>query len=243
MPISLASRPAQFAALLSAAVGAPYVYYNGVGGNGNVPTHALEQTGVLTGYASGIQGSPSATSNPYGSPAYTPSTLVAVTNPAIRDLRHFARFDVTPGWVTGTFPRVTTVLSNVQMDGLRVPVVTGTAPSDFAGTVDYYFDRNQQLRRILLQGYCGDPTNLTAILLQSYNLKVEPSLGGHLYTSRWNNRVTSLAMIQPAPVVYANDAYRKYTVFIELNQPSMEYGLSEQSEEILKNSWQNLRWQ
>ncbi len=172
-----------------------------------------------------------------------PATAVQVTNPTIRDIRQFVRFDITPGWVTGTFPRVSTVLSNVQMDGLRVPVVTGTSAGDFAGTVDFYFDRMQQPRRIILEGHCGDPSNLARMLLEFYGLQPEPALGGHLYVSRWNNRVTSLAMFQPAPIVHANDPYRKFEVFIEVNQPSLEYGLSEKSEQLLRQAWQNLRWQ
>lgn len=223
MPLRINSRPVQLAALLGASFGGPYAYYN-LGATNQKPavTSQFDAQGRLISAS---------------------SESLPVTNSTIRDIRQFARFDITPGWVTNNFPRVSTVLANVQMDGLRVPVVTGTGPTDFAGTVDYYFDRVQQVRRIVLEGYCGDPSNLASILLQSYGLQSEPSLGGHLYVARWNNRVTSLALFQPAPVVTANDAFRKFSIYIELNQPSAEYGLSEKSEQILQNSWQNLRWQ
>jgi len=223
MPIPITSRPAQLAALLAASFGGPYAYYNL--GPSNQPVEANTRFDAQ------------------GRLISTSSAPVQITNPAIRDLRQFVRFDVTPGWVTSNFPRVSTVLANVQMDGLRVPVVTGTGSTDFAGTVDYYFDRVQQVRRIVLEGYCGDPAGLSATLLQFYGLQPEPSLGGHLYVSRWNNRVTSLSMFQPAPIMTANDPYSRFSVYIELNQPSAEYGLSEKSEQILQNSWQNLRWQ
>lgn len=223
MPLPIISRPAQIATLLAASVGGPYAYFNL--GTGNQAPEARSQF------------------DPQGRLISTSSEPVLVTNSSIRDLRQFARFDVTPGWVTGNFPRVSTVLSNVQMDGLRVPVVTGTGPTSFAGTADYYFDRVQQVRRIVLEGFCGDPSELASILLQSYGLQAEPTLGGHLYVSRWNNRVTSLALFQPAPILSSNDALRKFSVYIELNQPSAEYGLSEKSEQILQSCWQNLRWQ
>jgi hypothetical protein len=222
MPLPLTSRPAQLAALLTAGFGVPYAYHNftpansGQGDRANVPA--------------AIQG-------------FDPSTSpVAITNPMIRDLRQFVRFDITPAWVTSSFPRVSTVLSNVQMDGLRVAVVTGTSTTDFAGTVDYYFDRTQRIRRICLSGNCGDPTMLAAMMTQYFGLTVEPSLGGNLFLSRWNNRVTSLASFQPAPVVYAQDNYSKYAVYIEINQPSDDYGLSETAEQTLQSAWQNLRW-
>ncbi len=243
MAISLTSRPAQLAALLVAGLGGPYAYYNG----SELTSTVLPKT-FLTSAASNAdqnlrpwsQGQPGQYSgtDPLGNPA----SVTPLTNPGIRDFRQFLRFDISPGWVTATFPRVTTVLSNVQMDGLRVPVVTGTSVTDFAGTADYYFDRNQQIRRIILQGACGDPSVVASMLLENYGLKNEPSLGGHLYTGRWNNRITSVALIQPAPIVYANDNYHKFSLFIEINQPSLEYGLSEQAEQLLQQSWQNLRW-
>ncbi len=228
LPIN--SRTAQVAGLLAASFGVPYAYHN-LGTHSNPGPSATSSNTMWGGKLVSTQSSPTAFEN------------VAVTNPTLRDLRQFVRFDITPGWVTNTFPRVGTVLSNVQMDGLRAPVVTGTSATDFAGTVDFYFDRMQQPRRIILQGHCGDPSVLASLLLQSYNLQPEPALGGHLYVNRWNNRVTSVAMFQPAPIIYAQDPYQKFSVFIEVNQPSMEYGLSETAEQILRNSWQNLRWQ
>ncbi len=189
LPLPINSRTAQVAAIVAASVGVPYAYQNIQEGSqtaGNVGNASFDPT--------------------------NPATAVQVTNPTIRDIRQFVRFDITPGWVTGTFPRVSTVLSNVQMDGLRVPVVTGTSAGDFAGTVDFYFDRMQQPRRIILEGHCGDPSNLARMLLEFYGLQPEPALGGHLYVSRWTNRVTSLAMFQPAPIVHANDPYRKFEV-------------------------------
>ena len=215
------TRPAHMAVLAAAAMGGPYAYFNApglMGGGG--PAATLVSAGTA-GFAAGGP----------------------VTNAAIRDLRQFARFDVTPGWVLATFPRVSTVLGNVQMDGLRVPVVTGTGPQDFAGVVDYYFDRHRVLRRIVLQGNCGDPGRIVATLMESYGMTAEPSLGGHLYTSRWNNRVTSVAVVQPAAVVQQGDELRRYSLYVEINQPSAEYGLSEQGEHLLQTAWQNLRWQ
>ncbi len=132
----------------------------------------------------------------------------------VQDLREVLRFDVTPLWLTQRFSRVTTVLSNVQLDGMRVPLVTGTQTTDLAGTLTYYFDSRQSVRRINLHGLTGDPSQLANLMVQFYGLKPEQSLGGHLYTYRWNNQVNSVLHLSPAPIVYSGADHSKFIVFL-----------------------------
>ncbi len=106
----------------------------------------------------------------------------------VRDLREVLRFDIGPGWVAQNFARVSTVLSEFNLDGLRVPVVTGTSQADLAATITYYFDNKQQLRRINLQGLTGDPSgncNAHATILSPDSRSF---VGGHLYTTKWNSQ-------------------------------------------------------
>jgi len=161
----------------------------------------------------------------------------------VPDLREVLRFDIAPGWLPQRFARVTTVTSNVRMDGLRVPLITGTRPSDIAGSLTYFFDASKSLQRIQLHGMTGDPSQLAQLMVQYYHLQVEPSLGGQLLTTRWNNRVTSVLQIAPAPIIYAGADHSKYVLFLELNQPSNQYGLSDEASEILRNSQATQRWQ
>lgn len=160
----------------------------------------------------------------------------------VTDLREVLRFDIAPGWLPQRFARVTTVTSNVRMDGLRVPLITGTRTHDIAGSLTYFFDVNKALQRIQLHGMTGDPGQLANLMLQYYHLQVEPSLGGQLLTARWNNRITSMLQIAPAPIIYAGADHSKYILFLELNQPSNQYGLSEEASEILRNSQATQRW-
>ena len=169
-----------------------------------------------------------------------PQTAVGGGN--VSDLREVLRFDIVPGWLPQRFARVTTITSNVQMDGLRVPLITGTQSTDIAGSLTYYFDANQSLKRINLQGLSGDPTNLANLMVQYYQLKPEQSLGGQLFTARWNNRVTSVMQIAPAPIIYAGADHSKYIIFLELNQPSSQYALSDDASEILRTSQATQRW-
>ncbi len=160
----------------------------------------------------------------------------------VYDLREVLRFDIVPGWLPQRFARVSTVTSNVQMDGLRVPLITGTQPKDIAGSLTYYFDSSQTLKRINLHGLTGDPTPLANLMVQFYQLKPEQSLGGQLFTTRWNNRITSVMQISPAPIIYAGADHSKYVIFLELNQPTNQYGLSDEASEVLRNSQATQRW-
>ena len=169
-----------------------------------------------------------------------PSTSVG--GGAVTDLREVLRFDIVPGWLPKRFSRVSTVTSNVQMDGLRVPLITGTQPNDIAGSLTYYFDASQSLKRINLHGLTGDPTPLANLMVQFYQLKPEQSLGGQLFTTRWNNRITSVLHVAPAPIIYAGADHSKYILFLELNQPTNQYGLSDEASEILRTSQATQRW-
>ena len=71
------------------------------------------------------------------------------------DLREVLRFDIDPDFVYRRFARVSTVLSDLSLDGLRVPLVSGTQAYDVAGSLTYYFDINKTLRRIQMQGGNG----------------------------------------------------------------------------------------
>ena len=234
-----------------------------VTGNGQVflsssalsPNSAGTQYGAGQQYGAGPQygiTSPNGITSAYGAsvPAGNPalgSVAGTIQGPSlsggeIHDLREVVRFDITPAQVTQRFSRVTTVLSNVQMDGLRVPVVTGTLPTDIAGTLTYYFDVNKAVQRIQLHGTTGDPSLIASLMVDYYRLKPEQSLGGQLFTTRWNNRVTSVMHVTPAPVIYAGATNARFAVFLELNQPSSQYALSEEASQTLGQTQATQRW-
>jgi len=167
---------------------------------------------------------------------------ITVGGGTVNDLREVLRFDIVPGWLPQRFARVSTVTSNVQMDGLRVPLITGIQPNDIAGTLTYFFDASKSLKRIQLHGLTGDPSKLANLMVQFYQLAPEQSLGGQLFTTRWNNRITSVMQISPAPIMYAGADHSKYILFLELNQPTNQYGLSEEASEVLRTSQAAQRW-
>jgi len=160
----------------------------------------------------------------------------------VNDLRDVMRFDITPDWVLQRFSRVTTVLADTRLEGMRVPIVTGTQPDDVAGTLSYYFDGNERLQRVTLHGFTGDPKRLVSVMKTHYEMDREPSLEAGVFTKRWNGEPVHFLRMTHAPIVYADAVHQKYTVFLELNQPNLAYGISRQAELIIHADKNSGRW-
>lgn len=246
MSDSFFQKPMGVVSLIGSAIVGPYFYFGGTEAPSTAPVPSAQSSADPTAYLTGYAGQPNIAVGPtaaYSDQQY-PSQLQSpsLTNAPVSDFREVLRFDVTPAWVPQHFNRVTTVLADTRLDGLRVPFVSGTQPTDIAGSLTYFFDSQQALRRIQLIGRCGDPSILVNLMLQYYHLQAEPSLGGHLYTSRWNNRVTSVMQLTPAPVIYSHDVHSRYEIFLELNQPTVDYALTAEAEQILRNANLTQRW-
>jgi hypothetical protein len=249
----IAKRPVTGLILLASAAGGPYVLYETDAGKA-----ARNTLGGAVGASStpnGLGASPTAWGN---SPSDSLATshlnnALNATSQASRgefhlipapvtQLSEVLRFDITPGWVLQRFPRVSTVLAELQLDGLRVPLVTGSTPSDLAGTLTYYFDRYQRLQRVKLHGVTGDPNRCVAELQRYYKFQQEPALGGGLYMLKWNGQPASVLHLAPAPVIYADAPYSRFNVFLELNQAGLAYGLSDEAQQLVRQGRMADRW-
>ncbi|MEO1618850.1 MAG: DUF6690 family protein [Planctomycetota bacterium] len=160
----------------------------------------------------------------------------------IRDLREVIRFDITPDWVISRFSRVSTVLANLNLKGLRVPVVTGIHATDVAGTLTYYFDSSDRLQRLTIHGFTGDASRFSQIMTTQFGLAREAALEAGAFTKRWNGRPVHFMRLTHAPVVYSDAVHHKYTVFVELNQPNLAYGISEEARKIVESDHHTGRW-
>lgn len=160
----------------------------------------------------------------------------------IGDLREVLRFDISPDWVTAQFARVTTVLAETELEGLRVPVVTGIGPSDLAGSITYYFDYSGKLQRVMLHGFTGDASRVVETMTQHYGLRAEPTLDAGVYMRRWNAQPVHFLRLTRAPIVYSDALHHKFTVYLELNQPDLRYGISEEAQRIIQADRGTGRW-
>lgn len=173
---------------------------------------------------------------------FTDHSRLSLGGGPVADFRDVLRFDITPQWVTSRFARVTTILSDLDLEGMRVPLVTGTRVDDIAGNITYYFRHDGKLQRVSLQGLTGDPTRLVRLMTDSYGMQARPTLDAGVYTIEWNGRPTSVLKVTRAPVMYADATHQRHTVFLELNQPHVDYGLSLEAARIVTADWSTGRW-
>jgi len=148
--------------------------------------------------------------------------LPPVEGPEVRSLAEVFRFDISPAWVLARWPQVPTGLAQLQYQGYRVPLVTGTAPDDLAGSLTYYFNAQQQVERIVFRGTTGDARKLVALLMQRYRLvrRLTNDPGIFLYESiQPDGKTKSLLTIRPADVVRADDPNHRFQVDLTLQRP------------------------
>jgi hypothetical protein len=138
-----------------------------------------------------------------------------------RDLAEVIQFNASPGWVLQRWPRVTAGLAELDLQGYRVPLVTGTGQDDLAGSLTYYFDRSQKAARIDFQGTTGDPRKLIALVTNQYHFEPQASNdpGLLLYQVKWNGKPQSELRIRPARVVRADQPYARYEVQLAMKRP------------------------
>lgn len=146
------------------------------------------------------------------------------------------RFDITPQWIMDNWPHVATTRNEGGMDGLRVPLVTGTQADSVAGSLTYYFDSQRVVQRIALDGITGDERGIVNLVTRVYHLQPEPQAGVGIYVSKWNGEPTSALWIRRLPVVNAENRFQKFEFSLELNRPNHYFGLSPLFKARLQNA-------
>lgn len=205
--------------VLAAAVGVPYVATNGPdiqemwdGGSQTAASDsALDDT---------LAALPSPSVPLRGGAAAAP----AATRPTQSiSLAEVIRFDVNKGWVFQRWQRKTTSLSELNLFGVRVPLVTGTSLHDLAGSLTYYFDAQGQVQRISLLGSTGNTTQLEMLVTQRYGLQMQGNsiAGRRVYQQRQGDAVTSELVIRPAAVIRTNSPHESFSVDLQLQRPGV----------------------
>ena len=196
-----------FLAIMMGAVGLPYLL-----------SSSGDWWGSFTGHSSGGGGGKGASTAPSfgktGASKTTGGTLAGPTTPrqpaiegfGAQDLGEVLTFNGTPAWVMARWPRVTAGLATLDLQGYRVPLVTGTSAGDLAGSLTYYFDKNQVVSYITFHGTTGDPRKLVALVMHRYSFVPQKSddPGLSLYQVRWNGKPLSELRIRTASVVRAD---------------------------------------
>lgn len=157
--------------------------------------------------------------------------------PVPLELESVIRFDLSPQQIIDRWPRVSVTFGESAWQGYRIPLVTGTREHDLAGSLTYYFDSQQVMQRLAFVGYTRRADLLAAYIEKHYRLRREPSSVSILYLSRWNGAPTSALRVQLRPV-QVPDLPAQQEVMLELNRPSLSYGLSVAFRTALANDLQ-----
>ncbi len=177
---------------------------------------------VLSADAGAAVGPLSGPSRPAGAGTAAPS---ATQGTPLHGLAEVFQFNVTPEWIMRRWPQVATGLGQLQLQGYRVPLVSGTAEGDVAGSLTYYFNAQQQLQRIAFEGRTGNPRNLIVLLRDRYHLVWRPTNDPALVVYEAvgsSNQPTSALRIATAPVLKANEPQHRFEVQLVLERPEEE---------------------
>jgi hypothetical protein len=151
----------------------------------------------------------------------SPAKAKDIEGAPAQQLIEVMRFDSTPAWVMQRWPRVTTGLSHPELQGYRVPLVTGTGVDDLAGSLTYYFDQQQQVKFLTFHGVTGDPRKLVSMVVQQYGFKPEPTDDPalSLYLVKWNGKPVSELRVRTARVLRHDQPHQRFQVDLAMKRP------------------------
>ena len=161
--------------------------------------------------------------------------------PSSIPLEQVFHYQWTPDQVIANWSSVTRVYDGEWL-GLRVPLTTGTSPGDLAGSLTYYFDAQNQLRRITFVGVTGDAQPLVRLVTSRFGLQAEPTTAAGLYVARWNGQPKSAVRLTYPPLLTSSRPRQRLEVTLELNRPAAGYRLSTRFQQSLEQDRLVGRW-
>lgn len=165
-------------------------------------------------------------SSPGEKTAEPKESLASVGGP-VRSFRweEIFRFDITPEEIVRRFPRVSVGLGSLQLQGYRVPLVTGTRPEDLAGSLTYYFNARGQVELIEFVGTTGAAGPFVSFCHRRFGLaqRITNSPGVFVYEKPHPRAGrNSLLVIRPAPVLQAGEEYGRFWLELKLFREACE---------------------
>ena len=140
----------------------------------------------------------------------------------VADLTQVLRFDVTTGWITSRWPRVSSSLAELQLQGYRVPLVTGTKQDDLAGVLTYYFNPRQQVQRITFFGTTGNAHKLVDLVTRRFGfvrrIANNPGMSFYEIPER-HRRPSSVLEIRPTRVLRSSQPLQRFEVALAIERP------------------------
>ncbi len=143
----------------------------------------------------------------------------------IKPLAVVLDFEITPPWVLGNWPNVTTGLRDGDLFGYRVPLVTGTAEDAITGSLTYYFTPAQRLERIQLHGDTGDARALVEIVTTRFGMRRQISgEGEYLYRQMAGKQTVGELKVTTRRVVRSAAPYQRFEISLTVSRPDEQTG-------------------
>ncbi len=223
------SRTLAMPTLLAASVAVPYVATNAPQWTQQVrqasaTAPAPPQPAAAVPHAAAPATFPAASGAPAATQVAAPAPPVHVqtTPDPAYSLAEVLRFDITKDWVYQRWDRKSTALADLDLFGVRVPLVSGTQVHDIAGSLTYFFGADGRVKRISFRGRTGDTTQLAMLLHQRFGLQAVPSViaGQQVLQQRKGDDVISELRTQTAPILWSSSPHESFSVEFELQDPA-----------------------
>jgi hypothetical protein len=217
LPVALAASPALWFSLAGYWTKVTAAISSFAGANSAAATPAFAATPGSAGAAAATPGAPAAKAG-----AASPASSSSPTGIPFAGLVEVLRFDVSLDWVMNRWPRVSAALAQLQLQGYRVPLVTGTAQDDLAGSLTYYFNPRQEVQRITFHGTTGDARKLVELLTSRYGFarRLTNDASSFVYeVPSLEKKPKSILWIRPAQVVKTDETFQRYQLVLVLERP------------------------
>ena len=162
-----------------------------------------------------------------------------VVGPPSIPLEHLLSFDMTPEWISSNWSRVTTRLSDLDLQGWRVPIARGSGPQAFTGSTTYYFDLHRQVQRILLHGYTVDPSEVVNLATTRFRMHRISSRIDDLYEATVDGQVIGALNVRYSAVANRRAA-KSCEILMELNRQGSNYGMTREFSSFRQESTEEL---
>jgi hypothetical protein len=153
--------------------------------------------------------------------------------------------DVSKEWVYQRWPRKSNATADLDLMGVRVPLVTGTQMHDVAGSLTYYFNSAGQVQKLAFKGRAGDPRAVIGLATGPYGLQPAPAPPGEqLWQLRRGPDVLSQLRVESAPVVWESAPHDVFAIDLVLQRPQGARPINELDEavaEMLQQQQQQLQ--
>jgi len=134
------------------------------------------------------------------------------------ELTNVFRFDITIDWILQQWPSVSMVSSDLELQGYRVPLVTGINEDDVAGSLTYYFGTDRKLKKITFDGVTGNADRLIREVAgpngMTRAVSEDPAL--FLFQRSSFGKSQSELRIRPAEMLSQTNAHRRFQVSMTL---------------------------